>query len=178
MREFLDLSKLGFRKRKKPPDADLTHVYKLAYQEAQERVRDQISAIDSLRSRTSTIVATSALTLSFLGKIALQDQRPQGPIAWVVILSFSVTVFFGALILKSDSNWRFHRSGKLIIRELGKKNKELPQWKALEQLTLLLEKDAEHNERRLRFRHTLFTASLTGLAVQVLALLAILWRWS
>lgn len=66
---------------------DRDALYKVAYEEAVRALSEQLSLIESLRSRAGLLLSVTTITTSFLSTGALNAQNPS-PASWIALASF------------------------------------------------------------------------------------------
>jgi hypothetical protein len=81
----------------------------LVYQEALRGISEQQAVLESLRSRTGTLLAAASISTSFLGGIAIEGHHSVPSIIAdvVAVLAFIVLGILIVLILLPRGQWRF-----------------------------------------------------------------------
>ena len=122
--------------------------YGLAYEEALRGVVQQQAVLTDIRGRAATMLGAAAVSTSFLGGIALQDQKPTGW-SWVAVGAFVAVGLLTIWILLPRRGWTFRMSARKLIREYveGDKPADLPEM--YRDLALHLENHFEANQKRL-----------------------------
>jgi hypothetical protein len=90
--------------------------YGLAYEEALRGVVQQQAVLTDIRGRAATMLGAAAVSTSFLGGIALQDQRPTGW-SWVAVGAFVAVGLLTIWILLPRRGWTFRLSARKLIKE-------------------------------------------------------------
>jgi hypothetical protein len=148
--------------------------YSLAYEEALRGVVQQQAVLTDIRGRAATMLGAASVSTSFLGGIALQQQRPTGW-SWVAIGAFVAVGFLTIWILLPRRGWTFRMSARKLIKEYIESDNpaELPEM--YRDLALHLENHFEVNQRRLEqlfLRLRIASAVLVGEIVLWLLVLA------
>jgi hypothetical protein len=78
--------------------ADEGALYEVAYDEAARALSEQLSLIDSFRTRAGLLLSAAAITTSVLGSQAL-DRGPIGCPAWAALASFFAVAILSLAIL-------------------------------------------------------------------------------
>ena len=79
--------------------ADEGALYEVAYEEAARALSEQLSLIDSFRTRAGLLLSAAAITTSVLGSQAL-DRGPIGYVAWAALVSFFAVAILSLAILR------------------------------------------------------------------------------
>jgi len=79
-------------------------VYELAYREAVRALEHQHAALAELRGRASALIATAAISTSFLGTRAFATSRPLG---WLAIGCFALLSVCVLVVVWPRATWRF-----------------------------------------------------------------------
>jgi hypothetical protein len=154
------------------PDGSL---YQLAFQEAGRAVVQQAGALEALRGRAGMLLAVASLATSFLGALALQDDRPKDLLAWVGVGSFVGLVAL-TLVMLLPRRWVFSLTARWIIGDYIEAEQPADLATTYRELALHLDKHFERNQRRLNRLSATFVATCVLLAVEVLTWLVIIWR--
>jgi hypothetical protein len=154
------------------PDGSL---YQLAFEEAKRAVVQQVGALEAVRGRAGMLLAVASLATSFLGGLALQDDRPKNLLAWVGVGSFVGLVAL-TLVMLLPRKWVFSFTAGRIIGDYIEAEEPADLAKTHRELALHLDKHFERNQKRLNRLYAAFVAAGVLLAVEVLAWLVIIWR--
>jgi len=82
-------------------------LYEVAYEEASRALSEQLSLIDSFRTRAGLLLSAAAITTSVLGAQAL-DHGPIGYAAWAALVSFFAVAIISLVILR-QREWALTR---------------------------------------------------------------------
>ena len=138
--------------------------YSLAYEEALRGVVQQQAVLTDLRGRAATLLGAAAVSTSFLGGIALQEQKPTGW-SWVAIGAFVAVGLLTVWILLPRRGWTFRMSARKLISEYVECDKPADLPGMYRDLALHLENHFEANQIRLSqlfWRLRLASALLVG----------------
>jgi hypothetical protein len=90
----------------------------IVYGESVRAIEEQESVLDSLRSRTATLLAAAALSTSFLGGQALSrnSNAPVDAVEWLALAAFVAAGGLCILILLPWS-WRYSVSARTLLED-------------------------------------------------------------
>jgi hypothetical protein len=122
--------------------------YALAYEEALRGVVQQQAVLTDVRGRAATMLGAASISTSFLGGIALQDQKPTG-LSWLAIGAFVAVGLLTIWILLPRRGWTFRMSARRLIKDYVEVEHpaELPEM--YRDLALHLEHHFDGNQKRL-----------------------------
>lgn len=103
-------------------------LYKVAYDEAVRALSEQQAVIESVRTRAGLVSSVAAITTSFLGAQAFQNDNPS-PASWLALLCF-IAVAAAALAILWPRRWE----GAANPRELIKSYIESPETAPVDRL--------------------------------------------
>jgi hypothetical protein len=148
--------------------------YGLAYEEALRGVVQQQAVLTDIRGRAATMLGAASVSTSFLGGIALQDQKPTGW-SWIAIGAFVAVGLLTIWILLPRRGWTFRMSARKLIKEYIESDNPAELHEMYRDLALHLEKHFDLNQNRLNrlfLRLRLASAILVGEIVLWLFVLA------
>jgi hypothetical protein len=90
--------------------------YALAYEEALRGVVQQQAVLTDVRGRAATMLGVASISTSFLGGLALRDQKPIGW-SWLAIGAFVAVGLLTIWILLPRRGWTFRMSARSLIIE-------------------------------------------------------------
>jgi hypothetical protein len=155
-------------------DADAT-AYQLAFEEAKRAVVQQVGALEALRSRAGMLLAVASLATSFLGGLALHDDRPREALAWVGVGSF-VGLAALSLALLLPYKWVFSLTARRIIGDYIEAEPPADLATTHRELALHMDDHVERNQKRLNRLYVVFVTASVLLAVEGFTWLVINWR--
>jgi hypothetical protein len=142
---------------------------RIAYDESVKGIDRQVSAVESLRSRTSTLLAAAALVTSFLGAQAVSTNHGSfQPWSYVAVTAF-VGVATLAIFVLLPRKWDWSFGATNIIRDYVDGDNPADEDAMLRDLALHRDVDFDKNERRISTLMWLFRSSSFLLAVEVSA---------
>jgi len=145
----------------------------LAVEEARRGLDVQRAALDEVRSRTSIVLAASAVVVSFLGGQAIQESGWSIGVG-LALLSFMGTLALGGGILwPSRRAWLFRADAKVLLEDFAGDD-ALPSVSARRHLALSLQAAAENNRERLERLYRQFQLALICLGAQTLIWITVL----
>jgi hypothetical protein len=97
------------------PGPDRSALYKVAYDEAARALSEQLTLVDSFRTRAGLLLSVAALTTSFLTARAL-DGGVLNVASWAALASF-VGVAVVSLAILWPRRWEFSASPEELIRD-------------------------------------------------------------
>jgi hypothetical protein len=139
---------------------------KLAYQEAERAVTQQLALLDGLRTRAATLFGAANIATSFLAGVALKNQSLK-PQSWVGLAMFVVVALLTVAILWPRSNWSFELSGRKLVEYAHPKNYSLDE--IYKKLAGYMERDYDQNQKRMDLMFLLFDIAAGALAIEIVA---------
>ena len=147
--------------------SDEAALYEVAYEEAARALSEQLSLIDSFRTRAGLLLSAAAITTSVLGAQAL-DHGPIGYVAWAALASFFAVAVLSLAILWPRPRELGADSMKIIEECVGM---DEPKWvgDVHRALALRVQRSCETNQRDLVQMAILFEVVGGLLAIEILA---------
>jgi hypothetical protein len=122
--------------------------YALAYEEALRGVVQQQAVLTDVRGRAATMLGVASISTSFLGGLALRDQRPIGW-SWLAIGAFVAVGLLTIWILLPRRGWTFRMSARSLIKDYIEVERPADLPEMYRDLALHLENHFEGNQKRL-----------------------------
>src|SRR4051794_2522566 len=147
------------------PEKSADERYRIVIDEAARALTHQQGAIDSLRTRATTLVAATVLITSFLGPPALAMSHHVTWPSKVALGAMTVVILCTGAICAPVWKWRFRSSASALTTSI---KRDIPLDDFRRKLATDFEGWHDRNERGYRALQWLFTVALCALLVELL----------
>ena len=143
----------------------ITEVETLALEEVRRGLEVQRTAVDEVRARTGTLLAASAVVISFLGGQALSRE------GWSVLSALAVLAFAGTLAAGAGvlwpvrESWRFRADATILLEDFADED-PLPAISARRHLAERLQAGSEVNKTQLQRLYLRYQVACLTLGAQ------------
>jgi len=153
--------------------------YALVLDQVTRALSQQVSAIDALRSRAGTVVATASLASSFLGAATLQDRGLPAPALVMTVLALSAlaTVVAMTVVILWPYEWRTGFNGHRALADYVEADKPADLNEMQRSLAYYMQEDLDGNGAKLNCLYRAFQVAVVAIGLEVVFwLIALLLR--
>lgn len=142
--------------------------YALAWSEALRSIQQQQALLESIRSRTATLISAAAISTSFLGGVAFDDRRV-GPPGLVAVVLFAVASGLYVWILLPRPGWKWVNTPQQLMDKYVEAENPCSIDEMHRDLALHLGKNHEENRNKLTWLMAQYSVASIFLAAEIVA---------
>jgi hypothetical protein len=140
--------------------------YELVWTEALRALSQQQSLLESIRSRTGTLLSAAAISTSFLGGVAFDDGEVAGAGILASVL-FGMTAALGVWILMPRPGWKWANTPQQLLDEYVEGDEPLGHERMLRDLSLHMNENLTENKTKMHWLMGEYSLASGLLAVSI-----------